>query len=461
MNQIRDNFQHLFQNPVLLWSVLLLLVILLVVISILCVALYRRWHTAWSANSTLAIVILSSMLLVIAVNPLFRWQWIVGLLPTFLVGYQVFFLWLYSPKWIDRGTGKDFNDSRERESQRSETHHPNEEESIKRAEDSIKGQFGIRTLFIRYGLPAVLLGITGIIIMDIVVQPDKFFSLQEFRNPHADKILRGIQLGSVGAFMYVLLELGRRTFRHDITGASAMWCLVTLVLGPVLAAAVAILWRLDGSDTNGWSGSGVVLFFAGFAPRRVISAIEKAALQLLKPDGNIVVETRLTPLSKIRGISLQIEERLGEEGILDVNSLAAAEPIRLVRNTSFDLRQILTWIDEAILMVTLPKSWEAFEELGITGAIDLAWYFDQLFDEQGNLLTPPPDQIRDLADKGKLGNPSHLVTTIRRLYEDRQVQYIWALYNNFTEYSGDGDAEKPEDSSKGSIFPVKSENITN
>src|SRR5262249_23259778 len=162
---------------------------------------------------------------------------------------------------------------------------------------------------------------------------------------------------------------GRRTFRHDVTGAVAMWCWVTMVLGPVLAGTVAFLWRVQGAaDSNGWWSSGVVLFFTGFAPRRVIAAVEQAAVQLLKVGNTTVVQTRLVPLSQIRGISPLIEERLGEEGIVDVNSLAAAEPVRLVRNTSFDMRQILIWIDEAILIITLPRSWEALEEEGITGA---------------------------------------------------------------------------------------------
>jgi hypothetical protein len=148
-------------------------------------------------------------------------------------------------------------------------------------------------------------------------------------------------------------------------------------------------------------------------------------------------------LSQIRGIGPQTEERLGEEGISDVNSLASAEPVRLVRNTSFDMRQILTWIDEAILMVTLPRSWEALEDAGITGAIDLAWYRAKVIDPaSGSVVNPLPQEIVDLAAMSKLA-PADLVSAIQRLSQDTQVQYIWTLYNNFTEFSG-GQAESPE-----------------
>jgi hypothetical protein len=325
----------------------------------------------------------------------------------------------------------------------------NLEEYRQRAQDALNSHFGVRTLFIRYVFPAVMLGMTGLILLSVILDPGAFLTLVRVlrqsgltavtADANTAKILLGIKLGAIGAYTFVLLELGRRTFRHDITGASAMWCLVSLILGPVLAAAVAVLWRIDGPQESEWWGGGLVLFFTGFAPRRVIAAIEQAALQLLKlgSGAGVVVQNRLVPLNKIRGISPQIEERLSEEGIIDVNSLAEAEPIRLVRNTSFDMRQILSWIDEAILMDTLPKYWEVLEEEGITGAMDLAWYGRKLkTDEKGDVddsVVPP--SIEALAKKANM-DPSSLLSAIERLLEDTQVRYVWALYNNFTEFAG-------------------------
>lgn len=435
MGYVKSFFESVFPNPNYRVAVAILF---LVVVTLAILLLVRRFRDQ-RANLVLGITIIGLLLMVMATAIPYRWQWIVGLLPTLMVGYQLFFLWLYHPKEIE---GRDGINSMEQQPQVTE-------QSYKRAQDTINNHFSLRTLFTRYGLPAVLLGITGIIILDILVEPGKSFSLVQFTDDTtAARILRGLKLGAVGAYIYVLLELGRRTFRHDITGAIAMWCWVTLVLGPVLAATVSFLWRMEEApDSAGWWGSGIVLFFTGFAPRRVIAAIEQAALQLLKVGTPTVVETRLIPLSKIRGISLQIEERLGEEGIFDVNSLASAEPVRLVRNTSFDMKQILSWIDEAILIVTLPRSWEGLEEEGITGAIDLAWYYDQVVNTQdGSVIDPIPQQVQDLASKAKLASPANLVAAIQRLYEDTQVQYIWALYNNFTEFSGGDRTEADGDS---------------
>lgn len=425
---LKSFFQSVFPNKFYVPVIVLFLLIVVLALSFL----KAEWKSH-RPNFALGIVISTLLLIIMAVNISNRWSWIVGLLPTLLVGYQAFFLWLHQPREVQGGdqAGKEalmLKPARER------------------AQESIESQFGLKTLFIRYGFPAALLGITGIVVLNVLTRPGDFFSVITFINdsavrltpPTANKILMGLRLGALGAYVYVLLDLGRRTFRHDVTGASAMWCLVTLVLGPVLAATVAVLWRMDVPQDNGWWAGGVVLFFAGYAPRRVIAAIEQAAIQLLKIGGpSGVAPTRQIPLSQIRGIGPQIEERLSEEGIDDVNALASAEPIRLLRNTSFDLRQILTWIDEAILIVTLPRSWQALEEEGISGAIDLAWYTYEMPESAADAET----KMKPLADAAKIA-PANLVATILRLHQDRQLQDIWALYNSFTEYSGGtGDGE--------------------
>jgi len=405
----------------------LLVALIFVVLVVLGLLLLLPRCKPQRANLVLGISLVALLLVVLAVKGPNRWEWIAGLVPMLMVGYQLFYLWLYHPKQTD-GQGALLAPIGQIPELR--------QQSYKRAQETIQSHFSLKTLFTRYGLPAVLLGVTGIVLADIMTEPEIFFSVAAsplHKDVVRNLLLPGIRLGSLGAYIYVLLELGRRTFRHDVTGAVAMWCWVTMVLGPVLAGTIAFLWRMPAAGPTGWWGTGVVLFFAGFAPRRVISAIEGAAVELLKLGPTTVVKTRVIPLSQIRGVGPQIEERLGEEGISDVNALASAEPVQLFRNTSFDMRQILTWIDEAILIVTLPRSWEALEDEGITGAIDLAWYSSKIIDPTGKPLDAPPDEIEVLADIAKV-KPADLISTIRRLSQDTQVQYIWTLYNNFTEF---------------------------
>jgi len=86
--------------------------------------------------------------------------------------------------------------------------------------------------------------------------------------------------------------------------------------------------------------------------------------------------------------------------------------------------------------LTLPKSWSALEDEGITGAIDLAWYARQMsFSDKGVLdVQTIPKQLADIADKTNI-TPSSLAYVCKRLAEDAQVLYIWAMYNSFFEYA--------------------------
>jgi hypothetical protein len=169
--------------------------------------------------------------------------------------------------------------------------------------------------------------------------------------------------------MYVLLTLGQRNFHRDITSAVAVWCAVTLGVGPLLAGVVsylAIPAATESSDASFHFASAAVFFLAGLAPRYVASVVEEAARRLLSSSGVTVQAPRTLPLTKIRGITADIEARLDEEGIVDVYGLAMASPNRLLRNTSFDARQIVSWMDEALLIYNVPF-WEKLEADGITG----------------------------------------------------------------------------------------------
>jgi hypothetical protein len=333
-----------------------------------------------------------------------RWVAVLAVLPPMFIAHHAIFVWLHKP----------------REAEGSDVDSFKPEGVEVRARTTIESYYNVQTLFIRYGFPAVLLLVQGLVLGYLLVSPDNSFA----GLPGKELLVRGARYGAVGAYTYVLLELGRRSFRHDLTGGVAIWSVATIAIGPLLAGTVALSWQLKLTGDSPWQ-AGVVLFFAGFAPRRIIAAVEQAALQLLRigPAGS--VETRTVPLTKIRGITPAIEERLGEEGIYDVHTLASAEPVRLVRNTSFDLRQILWWMDEALLIANLPRTWQALEDAGITGAIDLANYA-----LEGN--GPTDAELSKLAEIAGL-TPELMRSTIARLYADAQVRYVWTLYNRFTE----------------------------
>jgi MFS family permease len=369
------------------------------------------------ANLLAAYVVVGLLFLLLALSDSLRWVGVLASLPPLMVLYQYVYNWLQRPQEVRSPSVDDVRAGRRIEG-------PDErkviEEGLAQAQETIDRNYDMRTLFIRFGLPALVLLVECMTVALALVKPKIFFSLE---GDTATIILRGARYGAVGAYAFVLLDLGRRSFRHDITGGSALWAAVAIALGPLLAGTVALLFRLEPAKEDPWQ-SGIVLFFTGFAPRRVVAAIEQAALQLLRGSAPATTVTRSHALSTIRGITPSIEARLEEEGIYNVETLASAEPIRLLQSTSFDLRQILSWIDEALLITYVPRGWESLEEHGITGAIDLADLGDVAGASGGSLI----DEIAN-----RIGTTKSLFQAlVDRIFADHQVRHIWTLYNRFT-----------------------------
>jgi hypothetical protein len=82
-------------------------------------------------------------------------------------------------------------------------------------------------------------------------------------------------------------------------------------------------------------------------------------------------------------------------------------------------------MDEALMIMYVPRKWQDLEEAGITGAIDLAdLYFTYLNQDDA--------QLEPLANQIGL-TPPLLRALLQRVHLDHQVLYIWALYNRFLE----------------------------
>ncbi len=182
-------------------------------------------------------------------------------------------------------------------------------------------------------------------------------------------IARAARCGFAGAYVYVLILLGLRTYQHDVTVGVAFWSAATLALGPVMAGALSSFWEPQVKE--GFTNA-AVYFLAGFAPRFVAEAITDIIRRTWFSKTPAADAARSVPITQVRGIDARVGERLEEEGITSVSSLAAADPLRLLRNTSFDKRQIVGWIDNALLHTALPKHWQPLEDSGVRGAMDLA-----------------------------------------------------------------------------------------
>ena len=242
--------------------------------------------------------------------------------------------------------------------------------------------------------------------------------------------------------------------------------LVQLVLGPLLATACAYFLLPTTPAENAPLSFASVYFFAGLAPRTVIDWISSTVRRVYLEEPKSSSQRRTLPLSNLRGITPTIESRLAEEGIETVDALSMANPVKLLRDTPYDPRQVLGWIDEAILIITLPDHWLKLEALGISGAIDLAWYAlddepEQPSQQPLTSLGPPPapqpsapanseappvpdfsmpitsadgasdipPEIKNIAQKIGLDERFLLDVVTRLLYDD-QLELVWAMYES-------------------------------
>ena len=294
-------------------------------------------------------------------------------------------------------------------------------------------------LLARFGIPAFATVASALLALAV---PANSYSPWMSTAGHSQ--MDGLRYGGLGAYVYVLLHLGQRYFQRDITTGGAMWCSVNLVLGPALGFFLEYAWTegaSTSSETGGFTQSSVY-FLAGLSPRFVTDRVNDLVRRFFYPASDAgLAMARTLPLTQIRGVTSLVEERLYEEGIFDVFGLAMANPFRLMRRTPYDKRQIVSWIDEAILMLTLPDAWRALESAGISGAIDLAVLSDHPQQAQNAGPGAPaqtiPPLIVDLAKAAKM-EPMELFSVIARLSQDTQVSLLWGLYQMVA--SDDGEA---------------------
>jgi hypothetical protein len=313
-----------------------------------------------------------------------RWETVVALLPLLLVLYHSANLWAGAPGIGIPKTGR--QDALPSKGGRSP----------QAVIDRVQLFYHWETIGSRYVVPALLLPLVGAVAFAIASKrPD-------LTPPPLLRYLEGgaFEYGLLGAYLYIFLELGRRSVRHDITQTTVIWCLITLVIGPPFAAALPYVF--GGGDhpqaNYGLWNQKAVWIFAGYSPRILFQTLIQGVLKALGNDSSSVQATRQLPLSLVQGIGVDEAERWAEEGIKDVHALGCAEPVRLMRDTRFDNWRIISWIDQAIVISTVPEPiWRALIRRGFQGATDL-----------GPLVVPrrPKDKTKEDDDKRRLGRGS-------------------------------------------------------
>ena len=336
------------------------------------------------------------------------WPWVLALIPPLMVAQHAFFLYSVKSRSVipQRATdiqgflNVDFNT----------------------LEGSWRRYFGPGQIVLRFGLPAIFLACACFLQAGLFF--GGWFPDLPARSETLGQLLVAGRFGLAGAYAYVMVHLGIRNFRADLTGGGAMWCAVTVLLGPGIAIVAALALPLK---ENEQFARAALFFLAGLSPQKVIGYISDSAKKALgdRTISDSVLNNK--SLLSIRGITLDIAERLKEEGIEDAYGLAYAEPYHLLRNTNFAPRQILAWMDESMLYFFLPDTAEwLIRQHGLTGAIDLAYL--------GHLSEHDPDGIAAKVIPtlcSKAGMPTEeFRLLLQRMAEDQQLIQIWNLYNS-------------------------------
>lgn len=159
-----------------------------------------------------------------------------------------------------------------------------------------------------------------------------------------------------GAFLYNLYNFIRRIIDGDFVPRVVIMAGIRIVLAIFASLLLYFVFFREGSESSaeGVMPSGLLIvtsFLAGFYPRQtmkmIVTWIAGRLSQLFPAIGKYIY----TPLTVIQGITLEIEDRLNEEGIDSIQALATADVQKLVHCLPYPDKTILDWIDQAKLAV--------------------------------------------------------------------------------------------------------------
>jgi hypothetical protein len=159
-----------------------------------------------------------------------------------------------------------------------------------------------------------------------------------------------------GAFLYNLYNFIRRIIDGDFVPRVMIMGGIRIVLAIFASLLIYFLFFREGSQSSTESliPSGLLIvtsFLAGFYPRQTLKMVITWMAGRLSQMFPAIGKYIYTPLTVIQGITLEIEDRLNEEGIDSIQALATADVSKLLGCLPYPDNTILDWIDQAKLAV--------------------------------------------------------------------------------------------------------------
>lgn len=294
-----------------------------------------------------------------------------------------------------------------------------EESSERIYEETIRFERGVSLIRERFGpgeflLP--LLSLTPIVLVSFIwaFWPQAMFGFvhqmkgDASLNEYFGKVVVQMAPAAVAvvtAYLFMAFQLARRYHRSDITPGAFWEVLKRLLVVFLLGLVGSILLGADGKP----GADGNVLTQAVAIGTRA-AAIAFGILAGIFPEGTLVTLVRAAQSwvqKKLSGNDIQVDlaqglqqkhplfflddldqweaERLIEEGIIGIQGMANADIDHLLIWTPFPTRQIVDWVDQAILFLAAGADPDIqyvkiFRQLGLRGASDL---LDATRDEEG------------------------------------------------------------------------------
>jgi hypothetical protein len=249
-------------------------------------------------------------------------------------------------------------------------------------EQALKDEYRLRHYFF-----PILIATVGAIVLYSTTHPyilktgvwtgfvEEVISIFGQTNGITNDIIHGRLLfwGWLGAYVYSLNLLIRRFIAYDLTPSVFMYVVGRFVLAWAIGVAVslglAMTLRGTGLATDATVTTVFVLiFFIGFFPDSGLDWLTAFSKKFISTGGGIAKETRL---SNIEGLSVWHQGRFSQEGIENIQNLAAADIPALVIGTPFTVGQIIDWIDQSILLVYANDDlYNMLEKTGVRCATD-------------------------------------------------------------------------------------------
>jgi hypothetical protein len=225
--------------------------------------------------------------------------------------------------------------------------------------------------------------------------------------------------GFAGAYIWGLYDIVDRFRTLSLLPAALHMIWFRLLLGPVMGAYAQQLLAKDFAPVMAFA-------LASIPVPSLLKWMQDTAAQRFAIGGAAQVVSPKWEL--VQGLTPDIISRLNEAGVSSIAHLGNQDPVRLLRLTNIDWRNILDMMDQAYLATYIDDGINKLRARGIRGAIEMAVLWDRLHDADAVTSAGALAVIQAIGtDLGK--EETGVTNLVENLSEDPQVQRVWSLWS--------------------------------